>query len=76
MAQEVVVEFGKDVVKVNLHGATLVSWTSGGEELIFVRFDRLAALTIQFSGRFRQRKGDSWWHTNCVSSFWPMGTRS
>ena len=28
---------GNDIVKVNIHGATLVSWVSDGEELIFLR---------------------------------------
>ncbi len=31
------IKFGTEVVQVNLHGATLVSWKSKGEELIFVR---------------------------------------
>lgn len=31
-------KFGTSSVKVNLHGATLVSWKCNGEELIFVRY--------------------------------------
>lgn len=36
MLELVEIRSGADVVKVNLHGATLVSWTNEGEELIFV----------------------------------------